>query len=67
MLTCQAGTLRSYTFEELPAHRMSFPVLGNATGSIAGCTVSRNPNVTGGVYVYSPIAQDVQVFLILLV
>lgn len=66
ILTCSAGVIREYTFPNLPEHKMSFPVLVDASSNIAGCIVARDVNITGRIKVYSPIQQDVTVLLIML-
>lgn len=66
-LTCTAGVIREYTFQDLPTHRISFPVLAGASININGCIVCRDTNVTGKLRVYSPINQDVLVMLIMLI
>ena len=66
-LTCQAGVVRVYTFTNLPTHQFSFPVITGATVNAAGCTAGRDANTTGKVWVYSPIAQNVSIQLVMIV
>lgn len=65
-LTCQSGVVREYTFQNLPSHATSLPVIGGATKNAFGCYVIRDFSTTGKVKVYSPVSQDVVVYLILL-
>lgn len=65
-LTCQSGVIREYTFQNLPSHATSIPVIGGATSNAFGCYVIRDFSNTGKVKVYSPVSQDVVVYLILL-
>lgn len=64
-LTCTAGQIREFIFPDLPKHELSVAFVVNATASIAQTNVYRNISVTGGVKVYSPINQDVEVMLVL--
>lgn len=66
-LTCQAGTIREYAFSNLPTHRISIPIVINASNSIVGVEVFRNSEVNGGVKVYSPVAQNVIVRLLVFI
>ena len=65
-LTCQAGTIREYTFRNLPDHAVSIPVIGDASSNAIGCYVYRDFTTNGKVRVYSPIDQEVTVYLMLL-
>lgn len=64
-LTCQAEVVREYTFQGLPQHVTSIPVIGGATKDAFGSYVIRDFSTTGKVRIYSPITQDVVVYLIL--
>lgn len=61
LITCTANTWRDYTFPNLPAHKISIPLLGTAS---SGCIVVRNFDVTGGVRVFSPVSQNLLVYLV---
>ena len=65
-ITCQAETIREYTFPNLPDHIFSLPIVVNADSNMIGCAAYRDVRTTGKVKVYSPIAQNVHVVLILL-
>ena len=66
MLDCTANTIRYYTFPNMPDHKMSFPILTDATGNLKDVVVARNLSEAGGIKILSPIAQQVQVVLIIL-
>ena len=64
-LTCTAGQIREYVFPNLRKHEISLAFVVGATVRIAQTNVYRNASVTGGVKVYSPVNQDVEVMLVL--
>ena len=66
MLDCTANTIRYYTFPNMPDHKMSFPILTDATGNLKDVVVARNLSEAGGVKILSPITQQVQIVLIIL-
>ena len=65
LITCEAGQIREYIFPNLPKHKFSLAFVAGATVNIAQTNVYRNILTTGGVKVYSPIDQDVDVMLVL--
>ena len=49
-ITCQAGTIREYIFQNLPDHIFSFPIIVNAESSIIGCAIYMNTLITGSIF-----------------
>ena len=66
LLDCYADNIRYYTFPNMPEHKMSFPILTDATGNLKDVVVARNLTEEGGIKILSPITQQVQVVLIIL-
>lgn len=68
LLTCQAKTWRGYTFKNLPEHTFSFPIIAGVgdNGQLEGCQVIRDFSEVGKILVYSPIAQNVNVMLVVM-
>ena len=67
ILTVQAGQWREYIFKNLPEHKLSLATImsGSDVSKTAGCYVRRDFTISGKIYVYSPISQDVHVALVL--
>lgn len=65
-ITCHAGVWRIYQFTSFPAHKISIPMVTNATSDVTGCFAIRDLSESAKIKVYSPITQDVTVAIIFL-
>lgn len=63
-LTCSAGIIRNYTFPNLPTHNFSFPIISSCSLNYEGVAVGRNVIEDGSIWVYSPVSQDIIVYLV---
>ncbi len=63
-LTCSAGIIRNYTFPNLPTHNFSFPIISSCSLKYEGVAVGRNVIEDGSIWVYSPVSQDIIVYLV---
>ncbi len=66
-LTCSAGIIRNYIFPDLPTHTFAFPIITSCTQSYEGVATGRNVTMDGSIWVYSPVTQNVTVYLVILV
>lgn len=62
-----ANVERSYVFQNLPEHKISFPILCEVTKQMQGVVISRDIDTIGGVRMFSPVTQQIRIALIVLI
>ena len=67
MFDVTANVERSYAFQNLPEHKISFPILCEVTKQMQGVVISRDIDTTGGVRMFSPVTQQIRIALIVLI